>query len=334
MKDEKHETRQDEIYSIRTDIVCNYYRGHSDSAIRELLAEFLAQKGLRKNTVDLFDAYLSRMDEHHANKILSEMPDEDIDRTKAMANQMLNGFPDITHDGAFNWNIYYFFRTQIQIPRDGVVLNQSIEVSCIDNRFFFIRFFCFMLENVTHPEQFLSFHLESTFKGEKKEYRMILKDAVGHVIKRKALLKQWIKDELNQAQSVESPEHSKAPKAIHVNSTYLDDIALCFEGKFENASQENIKSVLNGASSENKLIFEGAGVQLIGIFWALLENGLVNDSKEKIANWIAEKFQYTKKGNPVDFKTSTVIRQLGGNLKPKRNAGIESLLQKLKKITC
>lgn len=197
---------EDEIYKIRTDILCNYFGATKDPDIKRLIADFLSYKGKWKRTSELYLEFLSRHSDEKAI-ILSKLQDretwekEDFLTAKcarSMVSQLLR-WPDTIHDGAFNWHEYYFFGLEDEYlsPANGVILNQPVEAHFPADREFFTKFFIFMFSKEEHPDNFLAYHRINTFRNDVKQYRRFLKDCLDQLMIRKAFLKQWIKDELN-----------------------------------------------------------------------------------------------------------------------------------------
>lgn len=170
-----------EEYEIRPDVICNYYDGHSDLMVREVLGKILQYNKKDARTSNLYRDMITR---HKLESWLDKLPDKDrwLNEdfvTSSCAWEMkrqIESYMDTTDAPVFNLNIYYFYaHTYPHIPpQTAAILNQKIEVSLEVTPEFFKFLFAFIFNRTSKPSQFLTYHLQKSFNGNLETYKLFL----------------------------------------------------------------------------------------------------------------------------------------------------------------
>jgi len=205
---------KNDFFEIRADILCNYTL--SNFAVRSKIGAVLWAEKLTRDTVDLYNDFIRR---HPEFKI--DLPDEDefIKRrfvSSAMCHKMvqelwskpdLDGNIEIVSENSRSYdreNHYYFIgETEkpgvfFQVPQQGVILNQPIEINRIKYPVAYRFLFAFVFNRTDDPIGFLSFHFEEKFKRNLSEYKDFLftveKENIELIGPGKRIWDKWIED--------------------------------------------------------------------------------------------------------------------------------------------
>lgn len=198
------ETKIIESFEIRTDVICNHYKGHENILIREVLAEFLLYEGKTERTANLYRDMINR---HKLHLWIEKLPDKDEWVKNGFVTapcawemkRQLEEYHDTTDAPVFNHNIYHFYaHTYPHIPpQTAAILNQRVEINLESARGHFKLFFNYIFDKTNNPALFLSYHLKKTFKANLKSYRLFLLEVV-EARKKIGLGKKFIKEWLSQ----------------------------------------------------------------------------------------------------------------------------------------
>lgn len=205
---------KNDFFEIRADILCNYTL--SNFAVRSTIGAVLWAEKLTRDTVDLYNDFIRR---HPEFKI--DLPDEDefIKRrfvSSAMCHKMVqelwskpdfDGNIEIVSENSRSYdreNHYYFIgETEkpgvfFQVPQQGVILNQPIEINRIKYPVAYRFLFAFVFNRTDDPIGFLSFHFEEKFKRNLSEYKDFLftveKENIELIGPGKRIWDKWIED--------------------------------------------------------------------------------------------------------------------------------------------
>lgn len=181
-----------DYFEIRPDVLCDVYGATGIHKVREVLAKFLMHENLNNRTVNLYDNFLKR---HPEFKI--ELPDEDeylktgsttSARCKKMVSELwrihdLDGIVEVHSDNSKSYsreNQYYFYGESetpgefFQVPQNGVILNQEIEIDRVKYPVSYRFLFAFIFNRTSDPISFLTYHFEEKFQSKLSDYKSFL----------------------------------------------------------------------------------------------------------------------------------------------------------------
>lgn len=237
-----------EEFEIRPDILCDVHNAHKNAQAREIIAEFLVSKGLVNTTQELFDGCLKRRHPHlevwreclhyftpveikriypfpkaklNLNHELEALRYDQATRFEKMVSLLMNYLDvddPVPDQPSFNKvNHYYFFGESegyFQVPHNGVILNQYVEIERLKYPLAFRFFFAYVFKQTSKPIEFLSYHFEKTFKRNLSDYKDFLfiteKENPELISHGKRIWDKWIEDVPSLNVSTEQAKNFKA----------------------------------------------------------------------------------------------------------------------------
>ena len=215
-----------EAFRIGTATLCEVYRAHENETCKKKLLAFLTSYGDRKELRQLYSEFLER--QHSTEWLIEKLPDRKewdacvntlnspiekwsllrAPNQKEMVDQLISN-NDITADGTLI--IYNFEKSSIKPEeydlRSGVILNQEVEVEYANpyHKPYFQHFFSFMYSRTVRTEEFLEFHLKSTFQDGVgfSDFTMIINYGADYANQgQQDFLKTWIYRKLIQTRTI------------------------------------------------------------------------------------------------------------------------------------
>lgn len=172
---------KNDIFEVRPDVICHYYHGQRDSAIADILSDFLRSKGRWAFTSDLYKSFIRR---NNYSSLIQKLPDKEAWLSEAKVStaccrtmvKQMQTFPDITKARLFNTHIYHFLNLESKLvaPQAGVILNQRVAIPYKKYPKYFRKLFAYIFLKTDTPELFFKHHLRKTFKSNITAFKTFL----------------------------------------------------------------------------------------------------------------------------------------------------------------